>query len=85
MPEALKIVKAFTNELGISTWYAASFDVPVYGIAPTLNEYLGEIDILLYMQLKDHFISVKAIKEHDKGDVETGIGFDLDTMHLIEG
>jgi len=85
LPEALKIVKSFTKELGISTWYTAAFDVPVYGIAPSLNEYLSEIDILLYMQLKDRFVSVKAIKEHDRGDVETGIGFDLDTMHLIEG
>jgi len=84
LPEALKIVKSFTRELGISTWYTAAFDVPVCGIAPTLNEYLSEIDILLYMQLEDRFVSVKAIKEHDRGNIETGIGFDLDNMHLIE-
>lgn len=84
LPEALKIVKSFTKELGISTWYTAAFDVPVYAIAPSLNAYLSEIDILLYMQLQDRFVSVKAIKEHENGDVETGVGFDLDTMHLIE-
>lgn len=84
LPEALRIVKSFTKELKITTWYTAAFDVPVYAIAPSLNEYLSEIDILLYMQLQDRFVSVKAIKEHDRGDIDTGIGFDLDNMHLIE-
>lgn len=84
LPEALKIVKAFASELGIATWYTASFDVPTYGIAPTLGPYLDDISVLLYMELKDRFVSIKAIKEHERSDIETGIGFDLDTMHLIE-
>ncbi len=84
LPEALKIVKAFTKELGIATWYTAAFDVPTYGIAPSLNSYMEDISILLYMELKDHFVAVKAVKEHENKDVNLGIGFDLDTMHLIE-
>lgn len=85
LPEALKIIKAFTSELGISTWYTAAFDVPSYGIAPSLGPYLEDISILLYMELceKENFVSVKAIKEHQHSDFDTNIGFDMGTMHLV--
>ncbi len=84
LPEAVKLVRTFGKEMGIATWYAASFDVSTYGIAPTLNEYLSEIDILLYMELQDRFVKIRAVKDRQRGDVDLGIGFDLDTMHLIK-
>lgn len=84
LPDALKLVKSFTKEMGIATWYTAPFDVQTYGIAPSLNEYLTDIDVLLYLELQDNFVKVKAIKDHDRSDIDLGIGFDFNTMYLIE-
>ena len=84
LPEALKILKAFTSELGITTWYSASSDVRTCSIAPELKPYIDDITVLLYLDVKDQYVPIKAIKEHDKNDVELGVGFDLSTMHLIE-
>lgn len=84
LPDALKLVKSFTKEMGIATWYTAPSDVQTYGIAPSLNEYLTDIDVLLYLELQDNFVKVKAIKDHDRSDIDLGIGFDFNTMYLIE-
>ena len=84
LPEALKILKTFTSELGIATWYSASSDVRTCSVAPELKSYIDDISVLLYLGFKDQYVPIKAIKVRDKSDFELGVGFDLSTMHLIE-
>lgn len=83
-PEAMKTVKEFAAKENISVWYTASCDVQKYELPCALKPFIEDIDIVLYLESANDFIKIKALKEHGKNDLDTGVKFDVKTMLLSE-
>ncbi len=84
LPEAMKELKAFAKEMELAVWYTAAADVQESKIAGSLDRYIDDIDILLYLEHKGDFVNIKTLKEHSKGESDTGSKFDAKTMLLSE-
>lgn len=84
VPEALEQIQKFAAEKGLSVWYTASADVQTCHIPESIKRYEEKIALILYLEDNGSFINIKALKERNNRNVDTGCKFDVKTMLLAE-
>ncbi len=83
LPDAIKEMKAFAKEMNLSVWYTADAGDDS-AVNENLKRYADEFDIILTLEHEGDYVKIKALKEHDKTEVDTDSKFDAKTMLLSE-
>jgi len=84
VPEAMKQMKEFAKEAGISIWYSANAETADKGLPSTLVPFAEDIDVVLYLDSKPDSIQIKVLKEHGKTDYATDLKLDVKTLLIAE-
>lgn len=82
--DAIKKMKSFAKEAGLSIWFTANVDAVEKGIPSTLMTFANDIDVILYLESKADCINIKILKEHAKGEYATDLKLDVKTLLLAD-
>ncbi|PIE99113.1 MAG: hypothetical protein CR988_00215 [Treponema sp.] len=80
---AIKKIRDFAKEEGFSIWFTARADVRDANIAASLEDFIDDLDVVLYLTPEQNVVKIIALKDRERKDVDTGCKFDIKTMLLV--